>query len=185
MTYPAAEPRPKLTHIGQGSFEVSGDPATVMTTILGSCVSVMLHDPKARIGGMNHFLLPEQPEGRDAGSSMIFGVHSMELLINAMMKQGANRKRFEAKLFGGAKIVAGLSKIGERNAEFAHEFLRSENIPCLAESLGGTHARRIRFWPSTARVRQMKVVDPSIALSEQKQTRPKIKPQDDSVELFT
>ena len=129
----------------------------MLTAVLGSCVAACLRDPVAGVGGMNHFLLPE---ARESGSEqVIYGAQSMELLINAMLKQGARKERLEAKIFGGARMIAGLSDIGRGNGEFARRFLRDEGIPCLAESLGGTMARRVRFWPLSGRARQMLLGD--------------------------
>ncbi len=78
----------------------------------------------------------------------------MELLINEMIKQGGQRRRIEAKVFGGARMIAGLSDIGARNAEFVLEFLHKDGIVCTGQSLGGMQARRVEFWPESGRARQ-------------------------------
>lgn len=140
-------------HVVQGEFTATTDPHVVLTTILGSCVATCMWDPVAGIGGMNHFLLPGDTEG---GSDEVkYGVNAMELLINALLSNGAARGRLQAKLFGGAHVIATLSDIGEKNAAFAERFLRAEGIPCVGQSLGGARARRIRFWPTTGRAGQM------------------------------
>ena len=139
--------------INQGEFDVSSSEREVFTTILGSCVSICLFDPEQAIGGMNHILLPS---GSNATSSdMVYGVQSMELLINAMIKRGGMKNRLEAKVFGGADMLGGLSTVGNRNAKFAADFLKSEDIPVVSESLGGDQARRIRFWPASGKVKQL------------------------------
>lgn len=107
---------------------------------------------------MNHFLLPFGPKAT-GNSPERYGVHAMEILINALLKGGARRSRLQAKLFGGARMSAGLTDIGKSNARFAREFLATEEIACLAESLGGTHARRVLFRPATGQARQMLVQD--------------------------
>lgn len=132
----------RATHVIQGEFRVTNDPGIVLTTILGSCVATCLCDPVARIGGMNHFLLPEGEVKQEVGFR--YGLLAMELLINGLLKQGAQKNRLEAKLFGGAMMNGGLGRIGEANAIFARKFLADEGIPCRAESLGGTLARRVR-----------------------------------------
>jgi len=124
----------------------------MLTTLLGSCVAACLYDALAEVGGMNHFLLPGQIGGQ--GTSERLGVHLMELLVNGLLKLGAGRDRLEAKLFGGAKTMAGLQDIGAANARFARAFLEREGIPVLAASLGGDAGRRIQFWPASGRVRQ-------------------------------
>lgn len=139
-------------NIVQGEYHVSSDESLAITTLLGSCVAACLHDPLARVGGMNHFLLP----GDEASSPLMarHGVHLMELLINGLLKMGAARHRLEAKLFGGARTMSALGDYGAVNAKFAQEFLRREGILITGGSLGGETGRRIQFWPVTGRVRQ-------------------------------
>jgi chemotaxis protein CheD len=139
-------------HIARGAYAVGGAGEGPISTILGSCVACCLFDPERRLGGINHFLLPD-PTGSSLAPAS-FGTHAMELLINALLSRGAERARLRAKAFGGARVVDGLSDIGARNSVFVLEFLARERIPCLGESLGGTEARRIEFWPAEGRVRQ-------------------------------
>lgn len=144
----------RYIYITQGECRISRDPITLLSTILGSCVAACIWDSQAGVGGMNHFLLPFGPAaGRT--DPLRYGVHSMELLINELLKQGANRKYMQAKLFGGAAMSANLGRIGEANASFARSFLTNEEIPCLAEDLGGTLARRVVFHPTSGRARLM------------------------------
>jgi chemotaxis protein CheD len=166
----------------QGEFNVSASPQDVMSTVLGSCVAVCLHDPVRQIGGMNHFLLPFG-EDRATTKPVRYGLYAMEMLINALMKEGASKDRLQAKLFGGAKIMADLRDIGTANAAFARDFLRTEGIPCLAESLGGTNARRVVFRPFTgaARVMLVPAIDvPTVAV----RTKPGRTGPDDGIDLF-
>lgn len=139
-------------YIAQGEQAVSRGDATVIFTILGSCVAVCLRDPELQLGGMNHILVPDGSIS-DLGVRGV-GASAMETLINALMKRGAVRARLEAKVFGGAAIVAGLSDIGARNSDFVLSYLEDECIPCLSRSLGGTLPRQIRFWPGSGRVQQ-------------------------------
>ena len=145
----------KVVTVIQGEYRISDDPSVIFSTVLGSCVAVCLCDLERRIGGMSHFLLPSRA-GKD-GANERYGAYSMELLINGLLKQGAQRSRLRAKLFGGAKMMSNLGDIGTSNARFAHEFLANESIPILGESLGGTSARRIRFAPVTGRAKQLLV----------------------------
>lgn len=142
-------------HLSQGDFACGGIGDPSITTILGSCVATCLWDPVARVGGMNHFLVPEGASGSHTSAS--FGVNAMELLINALAKIGADRRRLRAKVFGGARMIAGLTDVGSHNATFVKEFLSLEGIPLDGESLGGTQARRVEFWSANGRARQMLV----------------------------
>jgi len=137
----------KTIHIVQGQFEVSADPAVSLATLLGSCVAACLHDPVARIGGMNHFLLPGGDPG--SGQNVKYGLHSMERLINAMLRAGAQRARMQVRLFGGANVVERLGGIGADNAAFARRFVRDEDLMLVGEDLGGRSGRRVRFHPAT------------------------------------
>ncbi len=149
MQHPGRHPR---INIVQGEYHVSADAALSITTLLGSCVAACIHDPAAQVGGMNHFLLP----GDEANAPLLarHGVHLMELLINGLLKKGAQRHRLEAKLFGGARTMQGLGDIGAANARFAQEFLRREGIAITGGSLGGETGRRLQFWPASGRVMQ-------------------------------
>lgn len=143
----------KTIHVIQGEHKINSDPEVVLTTILGSCVAACIRDPVAGIGGMNHFLLPGG-EGSNASDGERFGVHAMELLLNALLAQGASRRRLEAKLFGGAKTIAGRADIGGMNADFAAGFLRREQITIVSECLRGPMGRRVQYWPVSGRARR-------------------------------
>ncbi len=135
---------PSVT-IHVGGIHASKIPVKIKT-ILGSCVSACLFDPSTRIGGMNHFLLPGEVDSVDLSSR--YGVNAMELLINEMMKMGANRRRLQAKVFGGAEIFKTnhkLMMVGRRNIEFIREFLDTEGIPLVNERLGGNQGLVVHY----------------------------------------
>ena len=151
----------KRVNIVPGEFKVSNDRDVVLTTLLGSCVAACIRDPVTGIGGMNHFLLPGGV-GSSKDSERL-GVHLMELLLNGLMRQGAQRDRLEAKLFGGARMMSGLSDIGGKNADFAKKFLAYEGIKIVGGDTGGSQGRRIQFWPGSGRALQSyiaQVVEP-------------------------
>lgn len=162
------------SYIAQGEHAVGKDPELVVTTILGSCVSICLWDPVVRVGGMNHLLLPAL---RQDGNAMTAGAVDMDLLINRMMRYGAERPRLRAKLFGGSSMLQGRTDIGARNAEFGRTYLSNEGIPCDAEDTGGSRARRIRFWPSTG-IAKVKFVEEAPELA------PPARVERNDVELF-
>ncbi|WP_422027179.1 chemotaxis protein CheD [Roseovarius sp.] len=171
-----------VIHIIQGQFRVSDSPDAEMTTILGSCVAACLFDPFRKLGGMNHFLLP----GNDpsAGNNVRYGAHSMEQLINAMLRAGAQRNRLEIQLFGGANVVQGLSRIGDSNAIFARDFVRQEGFILRAEDLGGTFGRRLRFRPATGLARAERVDPARVDIPRPDQAGRRPAPPACSVELF-
>jgi chemotaxis protein CheD len=129
----------------QGEYRIASGPAEVLTTVLGSCVSICMTDAMAGVGGMNHFLLPGDPDRPQ--SEARYGINAMELLINGLLKAGARHGRLQAKVFGGANATGSRFPVGKANVDFAFWFLRNEGIPCIGQDVGGRHARRLRFWP--------------------------------------
>ena len=146
-----------------------------LVTVLGSCVSACLRDRESGVGGMNHFMLPD--EGKLVGTrgnisaGGRYGVHAMELLINQILKLGGRRERLEAKVFGGGNVLQGfmLSNVGQQNAEFIVEYLGIERIPILARDLLDVWPRKIYFFPRSGRVmvkRLRKVNNDTIVMRE-------------------
>ena len=148
--------------IVQGEHKVVAVPNVMITTVLGSCVAVCLQDPVARIGGMNHFLLAEPTPGNVTAKADMqrYGVHAMELLINGMMKAGAERSQLRAHLYCGANIIAGLGGIGTANAAFALRFLQTEGIAIGLNDTGGTQPRKVEFRPYDGKIRCTYVAEP-------------------------
>jgi chemotaxis protein CheD len=170
-------------HVVQGEQFVTDDPHAVVTTILGSCVAACLRDPLARVGGMNHFLLPGSDSRRE-DASMSYAVHAMELLVNALLASGARRDRLEGKLFGGARLVKGLTDVGALNAQFAEDFLLREGVKNVGGSLRGEFGRRIQFWPVSGRARQVLLGQETQALFNQERSQPKPAASTGALELF-
>jgi len=122
-----------------------------IATLLGSCVAVCLYDPKLRLGGMNHFLLPSKRVGAGDDTDIVLaGDYAMEVLVNAMLAKGAHKNRLVAKAFGGGNIVSSIRMaIGDRNAEFATEWLAREGIPLTGSDFGGPWSRKVLCVPNT------------------------------------
>ncbi|MBR2124176.1 MAG: chemotaxis protein CheD [Acetobacter sp.] len=153
----------------QGEAIVSDDPSVVLMTVLGSCIAVCMYDSVAKVGGMNHFLLPG--DANACGSaSMRFGANSMEMLINGILKKGGDRSRLACKAFGGAAVVPSLGRVGQENVQFVTEYLKNEGITCVSQSFWGTQARRVRFWPTTGRAQQNLVQDLQKTISQQEES---------------
>ena len=143
-----------------GEHYVSLRGEEMIVTVLGSCVAACVWDQKLNIGGMNHFMLPESADNEDAmvNRSLRYGNFAMEELLNDVLRQGARRESLEIKIFGGANVISSMGAnggslaIGGRNASFARRYLREEQLQITAEDLGGTHPRRIHFFPRTGKV---------------------------------
>jgi chemotaxis protein CheD len=139
--------------INIGGLHASCKPL-LLDTVLGSCISACLYDPVSGIGGMNHFMLPEGADP-DNPTSARYGVNAMELLISQLMKLGGERRRFQAKVFGGGhvlKIRESLDGVPQRNIDFARRFLETEQIPVIKEDVGGYQPRRVLFHTHTGKV---------------------------------
>lgn len=134
--------------------------SVLMVTVLGSCVSACIRDREKGIGGMNHFMLADSGEASAVSSSARYGTYAMEILINHLLKMGARKNNLEAKVFGGGRVMAKLtsSQVGERNARFVKEFLKTEGIPTAAEDLLDVYPRKVYFFPHTGRVLVKKLV---------------------------
>lgn len=131
-----------------GEYFVHVEDILIMTT-LGSCIAACLWDRNRRIGGLNHFMLPEgnAEDGR-------YGSYAMELLINEMLRQGAARTSLEAKVFGGAQVIAGMDtvNVGAQNTRFVLEYLKTERIPVVSRDVLDVHPRKVCFMPASGRV---------------------------------
>lgn len=141
-----------------GDFYVT-EQDEVLDTVLGSCVSACIRNPRLGIGGMNHFMLP-RPSGHDndtwgsvAGRATRYGSASMEQLINRILGAGGHRRDLEVKIFGGGRVLSSLIDVGNHNVEFVREFLRNEGLSVASEDVGDTCPRHVQYFPKTGRVR--------------------------------
>jgi chemotaxis protein CheD len=144
-------------YLHAGQLHAAAAPTSI-TTVLGSCVSVCLHDPVTRMGGMNHFLLPHHVERE---RSPRFGNVAVPQLIEALVKAGATRSALVAKIFGGASVIGAMARggrhLGEENALLALRLLEEAHIPVLDQDVGGSRGRKLVFFSDegTAWVRQL------------------------------
>lgn len=165
-----------------------------IATLLGSCVAVCLFDPKLRIGGMNHFLLPSRTSSANDDTDIILnGDYAMEVLVNGLLGKGAAKTRLVAKAFGGGTIVSSIRMaIGERNADFAHEWLDREGIPLVASDFNGPWSRKVVFVPHSGdafcrRIPTTQAAASEVARAEQEYERSLAAPKktaEKKIELF-
>lgn len=130
----------------------------MITTVLGSCVSVCVRDKVVNIGGMNHFMLPDDNRAngnaghRGLSADAAYGSYAMERLINCILKYGGRRENLEIKIFGGGRIMGGMTDIGLQNIAFIRDYLRTEGLGVTAEDVGGDLPRRMAYLPATGKV---------------------------------
>lgn len=141
-----------------GEFYITHSDEAI-TTVLGSCISACIRDPGLGIGGMNHFMLPEDTtQGKSSwlceatGLATRYGSFAMESLVNGLIKLGARRSHMEAKLFGGGHVLNTGINVGEKNIEFARRWLKTEGFRVAAEDVGNVVPRRVIYVPRTGKV---------------------------------
>lgn len=146
-----------------GEYYATAD-AMAISTLLGSCVSVCIYDRLSGVGGMNHFMLPKElingigtrcraphllPCANPCSSR--YGACAMKHLLERLEHLGARRSNLEAKLFGGGRVMAGVTDIGGQNSAFAIGYLNERGIPVVASDLGDSFPRKLVFFPATGR----------------------------------
>lgn len=163
----------------------------LLVTVLGSCVAACIRDHENGIGGMNHFMLPDEGGREVVSNSARYGTYAMEVLINHLLKSGARRSRLEAKVFGGGAVLESLSSsnVGARNAEFVLNYLQTEKIPIVAKDLLDSYPRKVYFFPQTGRVlvRKLHRVHNDTLFNREKEYRARIARSkvEGDVELFS
>ena len=171
-----------------GEYFVFDEDLLIMTT-LGSCIAVCLWDRQAKVGGMNHFMLPDNGgTGADSGR---YGSYAMELLINELLKMGASRMTLEAKVFGGGAVLSGMSSlnVGERNTQFVLDYLKTERIPIVSKDVLDVYPRKVCFLPHSgkAMVKRLAPSNPEALVAQERAALQKTTPATTgggSVDLF-
>ena len=132
-----------------GEFFVFADDILIMTT-LGSCIAACLWDRERRVGGLNHFMLPDADGAADSGR---YGAFAMELLVNELIKLGASRMTMEAKVFGGGAVIGGMNSlnVGERNTRFVLDYLKTERIAVVSKDVLDVYPRKVCFLPASGK----------------------------------
>jgi len=177
-----------IVTIGPGGVHLATE-GELVATLLGSCVSACIRDVALGIGGMNHVMVPlERPD--DAANARLvataYGAYAMEVLINELLKVGASRSRLEVKIFGGGRMLRGMTDIGSRNIDFVRHYLHVEGLRLVGEDVGGTWPRKIVFAPESGRVKVRKLQSRLERIVEQETAATQAQPSTEagSVELF-
>jgi chemotaxis protein CheD len=127
---------------------VIGESPVILTTYgLGSCVAVMVYDPVAKVGGMNHFLLPHASPAKKNDNQAKFSDTGISMLIEKVEELGARKERLVAKIAGGANMFPSLTKnaIGQKNIDAALKVLKEQGIRVLSSDIGGNWGRSVDF----------------------------------------
>lgn len=177
-----------------GECYVSGG-TEMISTVLGSCISACVRDPIARVGGMNHFMLPLQSgvTGISRAAAMdpalCYGNWAMEYLVNEILKLGGRKDRLEVKVFGGGRVLAGMTNIdvGKQNIDFITQYIASEGLRLKAQDVGDVYPRKVLYFPETGNVKMKKLKTeraPEVSKQEKKYLDSMAKPTSTDIELF-
>ncbi len=162
----------------------------VITTVLGSCISVCIRDPKNGIGGMNHFMLPTDKNVNEdiLSDAARYGNYAMEHLINDIIHYGGERKNLEFKVFGGGKVLDMKMDIGKKNIEFVFDYLKTESFHVTSDDVGDVYPRKVIYFPMSgvARIKKLKKLHNQTIISRENQYWDEIKnkPVSGEIELF-
>ncbi len=142
----------QMIKVGMADMNLCSAPDAITTLGLGSCVGIVLYDATKKMCGMVHVMLPDSTQIRNNQNRAKFADTGIEALLEAMLKQGANRRCITAKIAGGAQMFAfstnnDMLRVGERNVEATKRKLSQLGIPILAEDTGLTYGRTIEFFP--------------------------------------
>ncbi len=167
-----------------GEFFVHEEDLLIMTT-LGSCIAACLWDRERKVGGMNHFMLPDGGGATDGGR---YGSYAMELLINELIKRGASRTTMEAKVFGGGAVISGMTSlnVGQRNTTFVLDYLKTERIAVVSKDVLDIYPRKVCFLPASGRamVKRLAPSHPEVLVAQERTAAQQLQPAAGSVDLF-
>lgn len=127
-----------------------GDASFCVHTLLGSCVAVTLWHPRLQIGGMCHYLLPTRPRNSTHARGF-YADDAIALFLENIHQQKTSVHEYEAKVFGGAAVIASNGKtgsfgeIGVQNIAAAMALLKHHNFSVKASDVGGPHHRKLRM----------------------------------------
>ncbi len=131
----------------------------LITTVLGSCISACIRCRLFGVGGMNHFMLPNNPnvandnwDNTAVNGAARYGSFAMEQMINDILRHGGSRKHIEVKIAGGGQVLGQNSNIGNRNIDFVMEYIRTEKLNLAGEDVGDVYPRKVMYDPKSGQM---------------------------------
>ena len=140
--------------IGIAEYAVVTDETLLVTSGLGSCLGIILYDPRNTVSGLIHVMLPTVDQARDSTPAKFVDT-GIPLLIDEMEAAGANVDRLQAWIVGGSEMLqfeSSAESIGSRNIALAKQLLDDHGISLVEADTGGGHGRSIRFDPAAEAV---------------------------------
>jgi len=146
----------EMIRVGMSEMKIVTSPSVLITTV-GSCVALCMYDSKLHIGGMAHIVLPTNESLKDNDSPFKFADTAVPALASALISRGASRRFIKAKIAGGANMFPmfdyNVLNIGKNNVAMVKNALFKENIPLVAEDVGGTYGRKVEFSVASGKLR--------------------------------
>ena len=130
-----------------------------ITTLLGSCVSIILWHPLLAHGGMCHYMLPSrnQPRGNHELEGK-YGDEAMELFMLELKKRHTAPAQYQVNVYGGGNMFDDRASypmdIGKQNIEMAHSLLGKYGFTLAYNHLGSFGHRKVAFdvWSGEVRL---------------------------------
>ncbi len=147
-----------VIYVGVGEYAISGTPGEIVKTLaLGSCVAVVILDPKNKSVGLLHIALPESSINKKRATEKpgMFADTGIPNLLEEMQKLGYDGKsRLIVKLAGGASIMDPNKtfNIGKRNVLAIRKILWRFRLGAIAEDVGGNFSRSVAIDMNTGKV---------------------------------
>jgi len=141
---------PELIKVGMADLKVGKNPDSLISYGLGSCVGIALYDAQTKVGGLAHIMLPDSTQARATDNTAKFADTAIPVLLEQILRLGAQRSRVTAKIAGGSQMFSfaqatDIMRIGDRNAEAVREVLKAHSIRILAEDVGGNYGRTVEL----------------------------------------
>jgi chemotaxis protein CheD len=134
--------RPGDFCFGEGNLRIS--------TLLGSCVSIILWHPLRAHGGMCHYMLPSRklPQGNAALDGK-YGDEAMELFMHELKIRHTKPAQYQVNVYGGGNMFSDSAvysmDIGKQNIEMAHHLLDEYGFTLAHDHLGSFGRRKVTF----------------------------------------
>lgn len=142
--------------VGISDLKVSSHPEEALVTYaLGSCIGVAVYDPKVRVGGLLHFMLPESSLDAEKAKThpAMFADTGITLLFRSCYALGAEKKRMTVKVAGGASILDDTNyfRIGQKNITAMRKIFWRNGVMIDGEDTGRNCNRTVRLDLSTGK----------------------------------
>jgi chemotaxis protein CheD len=119
-----------------------------METLLGSCVAVVLTDPRRTVGAMCHIVHTGRAAASGSAPATAQAEAGLQRLYDLLREQAIDPARCEAYVYGGGNMFPGLfpqRHVGLNNIEWVLDALAEDGVMVLRTDVGGNRYRRLRW----------------------------------------